>query len=138
MLDVCRLKFLLTTLCKLHQEHEVIAVLRLPPTCCFTLFKEYLNSNTKKFSALICTKLRLRGGPSFGRSANGKFFNTERGRVDPAGNVLLLLRGEQGQVLRGQAHPSSAKWKDVGDVLRLLWVSFPFRSPANAHIIVAH
>lgn len=30
------------------------------------------------------------------------------------GNVLLLLRGgEQGRAQRGQAHPSSSKWKDV-------------------------
>lgn len=30
------------------------------------------------------------------------------------GNVLLLLRGgEQGRAQRGEAHPSSSKWKDV-------------------------
>lgn len=40
-------KFLLIMVCKLHQKYEVIAVLRLTPTCCFTHLKEYLSSNTK-------------------------------------------------------------------------------------------
>lgn len=84
-------------------------------------------------------------------SSERKVPNAEQSDVDTVGNVLLLLQGEQGQVLRGQAHPSSGKWKDVRDVLllrglecspipvavgELLRADFPFRSPANAHIIV--
>ncbi len=90
----------------------------------------------------------------FQHSASGKFLDTEQSDVDPVGNVLLLLQGEQGQVLRGQAHPSSGEWKDVRDALPLHGLEcspisvaageplcagsahFPLHSPANADITV--
>lgn len=64
-------------------------------------------------------KLHLRGGLSLITFSEWKVFDTEHSDVDSEGNVLLLLQGEQGQVLGGQAHPSSGKWKDVRDVLLL-------------------
>lgn len=103
---------------------------------------------------LICVKLHLRGGPPFNAQRMESFFCTERGDVDPAGNVLLLLQGEQGQVLRGQAHPSSGKREScrgsitaaahpqlsvaVCELLCAGSTDFPFRSPnANAGICAA-
>lgn len=99
---------------------------------------------------LICVKLHLRGGPSFNVRRMESFFHTKRGDVDPAGNVLLLLQGEQGQVLRGQAHPSCGKMESchgcittaahpqlsvaVCELLCAGSTGFPFRSPAKADI----
>lgn len=116
MLDHCWHKFLLTVLCKPHKKYEVSAVPRLTPTlkttsdaCCFTHtlnFKE-LSVQKRKLLTLICVKLHPAGGPA--HSIQEKSSDTEQSSVDPEGNVLLLLRGEQGQELRGQAHPSSGK-----------------------------
>lgn len=49
-------------------------------------------------------RYQTRGGPSFNLSRT--FSNLEQPDVDPVWNVLLLIQVKQGQVLKGQAHPS--------------------------------
>lgn len=87
------------------------------------LFYSFRGISEQKLKRLhvtpICMKLHLRGGLLFQHPASGTFSNAEQSDVVTVGNALLLLEGEQGQVLRGQAHPSSSKWKDVRDVLLL-------------------
>lgn len=51
---------------------------------------------------LIWMKIHLRGGPTFIVQQMESFY-TEQSNVDPVGNVLLLLQGEQGQVLKGSS-----------------------------------
>ena len=120
------------------------------------LFYSFRGISEQKLKRLhvtpICMKLHLRGGLLFQHPASGTFSNAEQSDVVTVGNALLLLEGEQGQVLRGQAHPSSSKWKDVRDVLLLhgpgvmshtcrcgsaaVCTHFPFCTPANANVMV--